>query len=251
MLFLQAKELEGLLGEAEKLVSALQSENADMKCQLAAMQSCSPADDATLPSDPSASEAGGVKTATAFPSTALPEEDPAAPAASEHAEAEAAAAVPAPPRSPDHLLALAGGPMRRAPARRCTSDAGLLPRGPAGQPGAGAGAARRRSDSGAPRSAARLPLAVRTCLLRAQDALLASSPAQRDSTAVLASAAAVTSPGRSTQDADSPAGQGSEPATVQLELAAAALVEDPMLPPLPFEGLSQRLSQVHFIATTS
>ncbi len=238
-MLLQAQELEGLLGEAEKLVNTLQSENADLKCQLAAMQRCSPAQGTTPPTGPSASEPGE-KTAAASPSAALSTHDPAAPTVSELAkgEADSAAAVPSTPRSPDHLLALAAGPQRRALARRCTSDAGLLPGGPAGQPGAGARAARRCSESGAARSAARLPLAARTCLLRAQDALLASSPAQLDNATVLAVAAAMTTPDGSTQDTDSPARQPAKS-------AAAGMIEDPMLPPLPFEGLSQRLSQVH------
>ncbi len=152
-------------------------------------------------------------------------------------EAEAAAAVPVNPRSPDHLLALAAGPQRRALTRRCTSDAGLLPGGPAGQSISQTRTARRCSEGGTVRSAARLPLAARTCLLRAQDALLASSPAQLDNATVLAVAAAMTMPDGSPRDAISPAGQPAEPAT-------AGKVEDPMLPPLPFEGLSQRLSQV-------
>ena len=244
---LQAMELEGLLGEAEQLVNALQSENADLKGQLTAIQSRCPALDTTPPTAPSASKAGE-STATDSQSAALPAQDPALSLVSELGKSEdaveggsapavAVAAVPLAQRSPDHLLALAGCLQRPTLARRCTSDAGLLPGGLTGQPGKAAGAARRRSESGAPRSAARLPLAARTCLLRAQDALLSSSPAQRDGTAVLASATAVTLPNGSAQDARSPA--------AQLELAASAVTpEEPLLPPLPFEGLSQRLSQV-------
>ncbi len=244
---LQAMELEGLLGEAEKLVNALQSENADLKGQLTAIQSRSPALDTTPPTAPSASKAGE-STATDSQSAAPPAQDPALSVVSELGKSEAAiggegapavaaAVVPVAQRSPDHLLALAGCLQRPAVARRCTSDAGLVPGGLTAQPGKVAGAVRRRSESGAPRSAARLPLAARTCLLRAQDALLASSPAQRNGTAGLASAAAVTLPDGGARDAHSPA--------AQLELAASAVMpEDPLLPPLPFEGLSQRLSQV-------
>ncbi len=204
----------------------------------------------TPPAAPSASEAGEKHSSSDSQSAAPPAQHPAAPAVAELAKAEAAiggeaapavaaAVVPAAQRSPDHLLALAAGPQRPALARRCTSDAGLLPGGLTAQPGkvqtrAGAPAAAR---AGPPRSAARLPLAARTCLLRAQDALLASSPAQRNGTAGLASAAAVTLPDGGARDAHSPA--------AQLELAASAVMpEDPLLPPLPFEGLSQRLSQV-------
>ena len=138
------------------------------------------------------------------------------------------------------------------PARRGGSDAGLAVRS-ASLAEAAAGA-RRRSEGNALRaSAARLPLAARTCLLRAQDALLASlpalgSPGNAHPTPESAAPAAglLVRPEESSAQAAGTAETASAFDVAQRDAAAllAEVVVDPTLPALPFEGLSQRLSQV-------
>ena len=315
----QATELEGLLGKAEKLIKALQSKNADLRSQLDARQINDAAPASTQPTDLAATEAA-VDTATVPESAALllaealPQDAAAPPAVSAPPDAMAdtpskamalpqdaatpalkapavsarleveplaqdatgpnsseaaewtaeqplmskalpedravAAAGSGPPRSTEYLLALAGCLERAAPTWRSSSDAGLLHGSPAAEPQAGA--ARHASESGAPRSSVRLPLAARTCLLRAQDALLASLPIQPDGSAVLACADAIDGPSERAQSTGSPPEQDASPANtavgmLQETAAVAGMVEDPTLPSLPFEGLSQRLSLVGYL----
>ena len=201
-----------------------------MKCQLAAMQSCTPALDTNQLRRSSCGSKAGGRAATETQSAALQPQDLAPPLVSEP--------VRRPSLQPRAELTLC---MQQRLCQCCKGRQTTCWPWRAACSG--------QHWQGAAPAMPRLPLTARTCLLRTQDALLAASPAQRDSTAVLASAAAMTPPGGSAQDADSPAGQGSEPASAEPEAAAAAVVEGSMLPLLPFEGLSQRLSQVHFLAT--
>ena len=148
--------------------------------------------------------------------------------------------------------ALAAGRLQAGSAKRGGSDAGLVAR--SASPAEAAAGARRRSEGSALRaSAARLPLAARTCLLRAQDALLASLPAlgsPGNAHPTSESAAPATSLLVRPEDSSAPAAETAEAAAdfdaAQRDAAAllAEVVVDPTLPALPFEGLSQRLSQV-------
>ena len=204
---LQAAKLEAFLAEAESLCTALQSENADLKRQQEARQ------DDPANTQPTASPA---KTVTeTLSAAAAPLED-----------------MPMPEETPQSAAA----PVTAAPsARRPT---GLVLRGTSAEPQCSSGS-RRRSEA--------LPLAARTCLLRAQDALLAAaSPPQgtpADAPATVAAASAT--PGAAEARATPTSQLATADETAQLDAASlAALVEDPTLPALPFEGLSQRLSQV-------
>lgn len=230
---LQAAELEGLLAEAEKMFKALQDENAGLRRQLATTSQPSPAATASpqalIASPIVAAEKAATESQAAAPqANAVPETAQTA-KETPHAPAEAPAVQA--PKSTEQLQALAAGRPRGAPARRGASDAGLQGRAAPAPAGAGA---RRRSEGGA-----RLPLAARTCLLRAQDALLAASPSQAaNAVASPAQPATGATPRAGDNDAKSPAVQAATEAD-----APAAMVEESTLPALPFEGLSQRLSQ--------
>ena len=207
---LQAAELEAFLAEAESLCNTLQNENADLKHQLEARQ------DAPANAQPAASPA---KTVTETLSAAA--------AASTPLEG-----TPMPEETPQSAAA----PVTAAPS--AGRPTGLMLRGASAEP-PGSSGSRRRSEA--------LPLAACTCLLRAQDALLAaaSPPQGTPADAPVTAAAAAATPGAANARATPTSRVSNADETAQLDAASlAALVEDPTLPALPFEGLSQRLSQV-------
>lgn len=236
---MQAAELEGLLAEAEKLCRDLQAENADLrrqlKCSNASPGSVQAARPASAADTASEARAAGAEAGAGIDSAQIPEEAPST----------AAAAAGLPQHCRESQAALAPSGPQAGPARRGSSDAGLTAHG--ATPAEVAAGARRRSEGGPLRaSAGRLPLAARTCLLRAQDALLASlSPGD----AHLTSESAAPAASLLVRPADSSA-LAAETAlacdAAQRDAAAllAEVVVDPTLPALPFEGLSQRLSQV-------
>ena len=248
----QAAELEGLLAEAERLCRDLQTENADLrrqlKCSNASPGSVQAAGPASAADTASEARAGEAEVSAGINSAQLPEEAPST--------AAAAAGLPQP--CTETPVACAAGRPAAGPARQGGSDAGLAAL--RASPADAATGARRRSEGGALRaSAARLPLAARTCLLRAQDALLASLPALSspgDAHLTSESAAPAASLLVRPDDSRAPAAETAEPAVdpnaAQRDAAAllAEVVVDPTLPALPFEGLSQRLSQVAIILST-